>query len=51
VGTVPLMCALHERVVAGATLSEALHGARATMDLEDAAGLVSWAAYTAFGAA
>ncbi|RJK98228.1 CHAT domain-containing protein [Vallicoccus soli] len=51
VGSVPLMRALHEGLARGATMSVALHGARAAVDLDDPVNLVSWAAYTAFGAA
>jgi hypothetical protein len=46
---VPLMRALHAHVAAGATLAGALHAARATLDLDDPAGFVSWCAFTAFG--
>jgi tetratricopeptide (TPR) repeat protein len=48
---VPLMCSLHEGVRRGATLAEALHAARATADLHDAAAFLSWCAFNAFGAA
>jgi tetratricopeptide (TPR) repeat protein len=47
----PLMCSLHEGVRRGATLTEALHAARATADLEDPAAFLSWCAFNAFGAA
>lgn len=49
--TVPLMRALHEEVRRGATLAEALHAARETVDREDPSSFVSWCAFNAFGAA
>lgn len=49
--TVPLMRALHTAVLAGATLSQALHAARATLDRDEPAGFVNWCAWNAFGAA
>jgi CHAT domain-containing protein/tetratricopeptide (TPR) repeat protein len=48
---VPLMRSLHEGVRRGATLAEALHAARATVDRKDPASFVSWCAFNAFGAA
>lgn len=48
---VPLMRSVHDGVARGATLAEALHAARATVDPQDPAGFVSWCAFTAFGAA
>ena len=51
VEAVPLMRALHERTVSGATLSEALHGARSTLATGEPAEFVNWCAFTAFGGA
>jgi tetratricopeptide (TPR) repeat protein len=48
---VPLMRALHERASRGATLAEALHWARSTVDRADPASFASWCAFNAFGAA
>lgn len=48
---VPLMRSVHDGVARGATLAEALHAARATVDPQDPADFVSWCAFTAFGAA
>jgi tetratricopeptide (TPR) repeat protein len=48
---VPFMRTLHEFVVRGATLAEALHAARATIDQTDPRSFVNWCAFTAFGAA
>lgn len=47
---VPLMTGLHERIAAGATLSDALHVARAAMDLDDPREFVNWCTFTAYGA-
>jgi tetratricopeptide (TPR) repeat protein len=49
--TVTLMSALHRLVVGGATLAEALHGARSQIDRDDPSAFVSWCAFSAFGAA
>jgi hypothetical protein len=51
VEVVGLMLALHERLVAGASLADALHAARAAVDTGEAAGFVTWCAFSAFGAA
>jgi hypothetical protein len=48
---VPLMGALHRAVRSGATLAQALHRARGTLDREDPRSFVSWCAFNAFGAA
>lgn len=48
---VSLMRSLHEFLLRGATLAEALHAARATTDRTDPRAFVSWCAFTAFGAA
>jgi CHAT domain-containing protein len=48
---VDLMRSLHELVVGGATLAEALHGARSTVDRNDPGAFVNWCAFTAFGGA
>ena len=49
--TVPLMCALHQHLLAGATLAQALHLARATLNRDEPSGFVNWCAWNAFGAA
>lgn len=49
--TVPLMRCLHDLVLRGATLAEALCAARATIDLDDPSAFVTWCAFTAFGGA
>jgi CHAT domain-containing protein len=51
VESVSLMRALHERTADGATLSEALHGARSTLATGESAEFVNWCAFTAFGGA
>jgi tetratricopeptide (TPR) repeat protein len=48
---IPLMRTLHEVLLRGATLAEALHAARATIDPADRREFVNWCAFTAFGAA
>jgi tetratricopeptide (TPR) repeat protein len=48
---VDLMRSLHELVLGGATLAEALHGARSTVDRNDPGAFVNWCAFTAFGGA
>ena len=48
---VPLMRALHERVIAGATLADALHLARADMAQDDGQAFLTWCAFNAYGAA
>ncbi|MEO6711890.1 MAG: CHAT domain-containing protein [Mycobacteriales bacterium] len=48
--TRPLMVALHERLIEGATLSGALANARATLDPEDPAQYAAGAAFVAIGA-
>jgi len=47
----PLMRSLHDGVLRGGTLGEALHSARSTVDRADPASFVSWCAFNAFGAA
>lgn len=42
---------LHEGVLAGDTLAQALHGARADVDCDEPAGFVDWCAWNAYGAA
>ena len=49
--TVDLMCALHQALRAGATLADALYGARQTVDRDDPRAFVSWCAFNAYGAA
>jgi hypothetical protein len=51
VESVPLMCALHERIRRGATLSDALHGARASVDRQAPRAFATWCAFNAYGAA
>jgi tetratricopeptide (TPR) repeat protein len=48
---VPLMRSLHAEVRAGATLAEALHVARASVDRREPASFLGWCAFNAFGAA
>jgi len=48
---VPLMRSLHSAALGGASLAEALHAARATVDTDDPGAFVNWCALTAFGAA
>jgi tetratricopeptide (TPR) repeat protein len=47
----PLMCALHGRLAAGATVAEGLWTARQALDLEDPVQLAIWCAFDAYGAA
>ncbi len=47
----PLMAALHEGIIDGQTLTQALHGARATLDPNDSKQFVAWCAFNAYGAA
>ncbi len=47
---VPLMCRLHEGLRRGQRMAEALHAARADMDLADPRSFVNWCAFSAFGA-
>lgn len=49
--TVPLMCSLHRHLIAGATMAQALHLARASLDRDEPGGFVNWCAWNAFGAA
>jgi|1186.fasta_scaffold00161_1 tetratricopeptide (TPR) repeat protein len=49
--TVGFMVRLHEELQGDATLAAALHSARGSLDLEDAADLVNWCGFTAYGAA
>jgi hypothetical protein len=44
------MRALHAAVRRGATLAQALHAARGTVDRQDPASFVSWCAFSAYGA-
>jgi tetratricopeptide (TPR) repeat protein len=48
---VSLMRSLHECLLRGDTLADALHAARATVDRTDPRAFVNWCAFTAFGAA
>jgi tetratricopeptide (TPR) repeat protein len=48
---VSLMRSLHQFLLRGATLAEALHAARATIDRTDPRAFVNWCAFSAFGAA
>ena len=47
---VPLMYGLHEQLVQGHRLADALHRARSTVDREDPRMFVGWCAFNAFGA-
>lgn len=49
--TIPFMAELHGQMVKGARMAEALHAARQTVDQSDPAGLATWSAFTAYGAA
>ena len=51
VDVVPLMRSLHEHIIAGATLADALFLARTATDIEPDGGLLTWCAFNAFGAA
>jgi tetratricopeptide (TPR) repeat protein len=48
---VPLMRSLHQFALGGASLADALHGARGTVDRDHPGAFVNWCALTAFGAA
>jgi CHAT domain-containing protein len=48
---VPLMQAVHRRLVKGETLAHALHGARSTLDRDEPGGFVNWCTFMAHGAA
>jgi hypothetical protein len=48
---VGLMCALHKRLLAGDTMADALHAARASIDRDQPLSFVTWCAFNAFGAA
>jgi CHAT domain-containing protein/tetratricopeptide (TPR) repeat protein len=48
---VALMHSLHEQLLRGATLADALHAARSALGRDDAGAFVNWCAFTAFGAA
>ena len=48
---VPLMRSLHEAVLRGSSLAEALFAARSRLDPADPRSFVSWCAFNAFGAA
>ena len=48
---VPLMSALHEQLVRGQRLADALHRARNSIDRTDPRRFVGWCAFNAFGAA
>jgi len=45
------MRSLHEHALAGSTLAQALHAARARLDRDEPGGFVNWCAWNAFGAA
>ncbi len=49
--TARFMVRVHEQLRGESTLAEALHAARASLDLDDAADLVNWCGFTAYGAA
>lgn len=51
VEVVDLMVGLHRRLVAGQTMSHALHGARGEIDRDTPAGFVNWCTFAAHGAA
>jgi CHAT domain-containing protein len=51
VAAVDLMCALHERLIAGRTLAHALYEARAGLDRTDPGAYVNWCTFSAHGAA
>ena len=48
---IPLMSGLHEQLLRGHTLADALHAARAGVDRENPRTFVGWCAFNAFGAA
>jgi tetratricopeptide (TPR) repeat protein len=48
---VPLMRSLHRFALGGASLADALHAARGTVDRDGPGAFVNWCALTAFGAA
>jgi tetratricopeptide (TPR) repeat protein len=48
---IPLMCGLHEQLLRGDTMADALHTARARVDRDDPRVFVGWCAFNAFGAA
>lgn len=47
---VPLMRVLHQRLAGGDSMADALHAARALLDVDDSRGFVNWCAFTAYGA-
>ena len=49
--TIDLMGELHRQMIKGRRMAEALHAARQTIDQSDPAGLATWSAFTAYGAA
>jgi hypothetical protein len=51
VEAVPLTRSLHRFALGGASLAEALHAARGTVDRDHPGAFVNWCALTAFGAA
>jgi CHAT domain-containing protein len=50
VESVALMTQLHTRLVAGATLADALHAARSASDTGDPRAYVAWCTFSAHGA-
>ncbi len=46
----PLMVGLHQGLLAGQTLADALHAARSALDLEDPKAYPAWCSFTAYGA-
>jgi tetratricopeptide (TPR) repeat protein len=48
---ISLMSSVHQSLLRGTTLAEALHEARATVDRANPRAFVNWCAFTAFGAA
>lgn len=49
--TIDLMRELHLQMIKGNRMAEALHAARQTVDRSDPAGLATWSAFNAYGAA
>lgn len=49
--TIDLMAELHRQMIKGRRMAEALHAARQTIDRSCPSGLVTWAAFTAYGGA
>ena len=45
------MTAVHRQLARGDTLAQALHAARATLDLSDPRAFINWCTFSAHGAA